>query len=54
MMPKMHIEDLEKAVEYCATHEDVPSDVYNNYLGQLHGAREIVRLIKLGYSIEEI
>lgn len=53
MTPKEYIKELEKAVEYCETHEDVPSDVYESCVGQLNGAREIVRLIKCGYSVEE-
>ena len=50
MTPKEYIEQCEKCVEIAKKNKDQHS--YDTYYGMLCGAREIVRLVKNGYSVE--
>lgn len=51
MTPKKYIKEIEACVEIAKKNKDQHS--YDTYYGMLCGAREIVRLVKCGYSVKE-
>jgi hypothetical protein len=52
MTPKEYIEETEKCIELAKKNGDRHS--FDTYYGMLCGAREIIRLVKNGYSIDNI
>lgn len=48
---KSYFNELEKCVEYCKKNKRF--DLYDSYYGELRGAREVIRLINEGYSVNE-